>query len=88
MRHLNLYVDKHITKKELNNITFFFRFFLDDDEKLEDIKKQYTSGELLTGELKKILIDTLTPVLTSHQHIRSQISDETLQTFMTPRKLC
>lgn len=64
------------------------RFFLDDDEKLEEIKENYTSGKLLTGELKKFLIDVLTPVLTKHQEIRSQITDDTLQMFMTPRKLC
>lgn len=66
----------------------FCRFFLEDDDKLEEIRKNYTSGELLTGELKKILIDTLTPILAKHQEIRSKITDETLVTFMTPRKLC
>ncbi|ERL90416.1 tryptophan--tRNA ligase, cytoplasmic [Dendroctonus ponderosae] len=66
----------------------YLRFFLHDDEKLEEIKENYTSGKLLTGELKKFLIDVLTPVLTKHQEIRSQVTDDTLQTFMTPRKLC
>ncbi|XP_066262683.1 tryptophan--tRNA ligase, cytoplasmic [Euwallacea similis] len=66
----------------------YLRFFLEDDARLEEIKKSYTSGELLTGELKKILIDTLTPLITRHQEIRAQISDETVQQFMTPRKLC
>lgn len=65
----------------------YLRFFLDNDEKLEQIRKEYTSGELLTGELKKILLDTLTPVINSHQENRAKITDEILQTFMTPRKL-
>ncbi|CAH1101619.1 unnamed protein product [Psylliodes chrysocephalus] len=65
----------------------YLRFFLEDDEKLEQIKKDYTSGALLTGELKKILIDILTPIIVDHQKRRSEISDEVLKKFMTPRKL-
>ena len=34
-------------------------FFLDDDEKLEDIRVKYSSGEMLTGEVKTILIKCL-----------------------------
>lgn len=66
----------------------YLRFFLQDDAKLEEIRKDYTSGALLTGELKKILIETLTPVLTQHQENRSKITKEILETFMTPRNLC
>jgi tryptophanyl-tRNA synthetase len=35
-------------------------FFLEDDEQLADIGRKYASGELLTGEVKKILIGVLT----------------------------
>ncbi|KAH1007787.1 hypothetical protein HUJ04_004981 [Dendroctonus ponderosae] len=80
--------DIDISYQYLRKITFERTFFLHDDEKLEEIKENYTSGKLLTGELKKFLIDVLTPVLTKHQEIRSQVTDDTLQTFMTPRKLC
>jgi tryptophanyl-tRNA synthetase len=38
-------------------------FFLEDDEKLEEIKQKYSKGEMLTGEVKKILIDTLNEFL-------------------------
>lgn len=65
----------------------YLKFFLEDDERLEQIGRDYTSGALLTGELKKILIDVLTPVLTEHQQRRAQITDEVLKQFMTPRKL-
>merc|ERR1719168_122183 len=37
----------------------YLTFFLEDDDKLAQIKKDYTSGELLTGFLKKELIDVL-----------------------------
>lgn len=65
----------------------YLRFFLEDDERLEEIRKQYTSGELLTGELKKILIDILTPIITEHQQRRAKVTDEVLRAYMTPRKL-
>lgn len=65
----------------------YLRFFLDDDERLEQIRKDYTSGALLTGELKKILIDTIQPIIALHQERRAAITDELLKQFMTPRKL-
>lgn len=33
------------------------KFFLNDDEELEKIRKTYISGELLSGEIKKIAIE-------------------------------
>nr|XP_033807431.1 tryptophan--tRNA ligase, cytoplasmic isoform X2 [Geotrypetes seraphini]XP_033807432.1 tryptophan--tRNA ligase, cytoplasmic isoform X2 [Geotrypetes seraphini] len=65
----------------------YLTFFLEDDEKLEKIRQDYTSGALLTGELKKALIETLQPIILAHQERRKQISDETVKLFMTPRKL-
>jgi tryptophanyl-tRNA synthetase len=35
------------------------RFFLEDDEQLADIEKKYGSGEMLTGEVKAVLIECL-----------------------------
>merc|ERR1719414_314872 len=65
----------------------YLTFFLEDDEKLEKIRKDYTSGELLTGFLKKELIDVLTPIIEEHQKRRKDITDEMAFEFMTPRKL-
>lgn len=65
----------------------YLTFFLEDDERLEQIRKDYSSGDLLTGELKKILIDTLAPIIQRHQESRAHITDEILKEFMTPRKL-
>ena len=42
----------------------YLTFFLDDDEQLKDIEQKYGSGEMLTGEVKKILIDCLTKFVT------------------------
>ena len=65
----------------------FFRFFLEDDEKLEKIRADYSSGELLSGFLKKELIDVLTPMVLQHQEKRKLVTDQLIQEFMTPRKL-
>ncbi|CAH1999643.1 unnamed protein product [Acanthoscelides obtectus] len=65
----------------------YLRFFLEDDDKLEQIRKDYTSGALLTGELKKILIDTITPIIVQHQERRAEVTDEVLKEYMMPRKL-
>lgn len=65
----------------------YLTFFLEDDEKLEQIRKDYTSGALLTGELKKILIETITPIVATHQERRAKVTDEVLKQYMTPRKL-
>ncbi|KAL5966633.1 Tryptophan--tRNA ligase cytoplasmic, partial [Taenia solium] len=47
----------------------------------------YTSGELLTGNLKKELIAILTDLVTQHQRRRAQITEAILDEFMTPRPL-
>nr|CDS26036.1 tryptophanyl tRNA synthetase [Hymenolepis microstoma] len=65
----------------------YLRFFLEDDEKLEKIRKDYTAGELLTGDLKKELITLLTDIVKEHQQRRAAITEEQLNEFMTPRPL-
>lgn len=63
------------------------RFFLEDDEELEKIRVSYSKGELLSGEIKKIAIETLQPIVADHQAKRKEVTDEILEQFMTPRKL-
>ncbi|RZF34171.1 hypothetical protein LSTR_LSTR003581 [Laodelphax striatellus] len=65
----------------------YLRFFMEDDEQLEKIKKDYESGALLTGELKKILVETLQPIIAEHQKRRAEITDDVVKQYMTPRKL-
>lgn len=65
----------------------YLTFFLEDDEQLEKIRQDYTSGALLTGDLKKCLIETLQPMIASHQERRKQVTDDMVKQFMTPRKL-
>lgn len=41
--------------------------FLEDDARLKEIGKKYESGEMLTGEIKQILIEKLNDFLQAHQ---------------------
>merc|ERR1712058_106145 len=50
----------------------YLTFFLDDDEKLAKIKTDYRSGDLLSGFLKKELIEVLQPMVAAHQKARAQ----------------
>ncbi|KAI9658132.1 MAG: hypothetical protein M1831_003977 [Alyxoria varia] len=65
----------------------YLTYFLEDDSKLAEIKRQYESGEMLTGELKKECITIMQEYVTGFQERRSKITDDTLQAFMKPRKL-
>jgi len=65
----------------------YLRYFLEDDEELAQIKKDYTSGQLLTGEIKAKAIEVLQPVVAEHQRARSLVTDDMVRQFMTPRKL-
>ncbi|VDN08337.1 unnamed protein product [Thelazia callipaeda] len=78
----------------------FLRYFMEDDDRLESIRKaslynryfvssfqRYTSGELLTGELKSVAIEEVQRVITELQERRKNITDAVLKSFLIPRKL-
>jgi tryptophanyl-tRNA synthetase len=62
-------------------------FFLEDDERLADIARDYSSGAMLTGEIKKELILVLTELVTEHQQRRNLVTDEVVKQFMEIRPL-
>lgn len=65
----------------------YLTFFVDDDEELERIRAAYTSGEMLTGELKKICIETLQKFVLGFQERRSKVTHEIVRQFMDPKPL-
>ncbi|CAF4938996.1 unnamed protein product [Rotaria sp. Silwood1] len=65
----------------------YLKFFMEDDEKLERLRSGYSSGQLLTGELKQELIGVLQKLIAEHQQRRKQITDEQVKDFMRPRPL-
>ncbi|VDN54141.1 unnamed protein product [Dracunculus medinensis] len=65
----------------------FLRYFMEDDDKLENIRKLYTSGDLLSGELKALAINEIQKIIGEIQTERKKISDETVKKFAAVRKL-
>lgn len=53
---------------------------------LKKIKKDYASGELLTGELKAILIKVLQELVAKHQQARALVTEETIDSFFKIRR--
>ncbi|MBC5793107.1 MAG: tryptophan--tRNA ligase [Nanohaloarchaea archaeon] len=50
-----------------------------DDEELERIRREYSSGEMLSGELKQIAKEKIEEFLTEHQRKREEASEEVEQ---------
>jgi len=65
----------------------YLKFFLDDEQKLEEIRIKYASGEMLTGEVKTILINVLSELVQRHQDARNAVSDDVIDAFMSVRKM-
>jgi len=65
----------------------YLSFFEEDDDKLESIRRAYSSGEMLTGELKKELVAILQRIVVEHQERRKTITDDVVLQYMQPRKL-
>lgn len=65
----------------------YLTFFLEDDAKLEQIRKDYSTGQMLSGEIKRELIQILQPLVAEHQRRRAAVSDEVLDEFFAHRRL-
>lgn len=65
----------------------YLTFFLEDDDKLEQIRSDYAAGKLLSGEIKKELINVVQPIVKAHQDKRAQVTDEILDKFFKVRPL-
>ena len=49
--------------------------------------RDYSSGAMLTGEVKKDLIAVLTDLVQGHQQRRAEVTEEMLMEFMRVREL-
>lgn len=65
----------------------YLSFFLDDDEKLEEIRTAYKEGQMLSGEIKKELINVLQPIVKRHQERRREVTDEVIESYFMERVL-
>jgi len=65
----------------------WLRFFLEDDAELEQIQQDYSSGKLLSGEIKAKLIACIQPIIKNFQENRAAVTDDDVKNFMSIRKL-
>jgi tryptophanyl-tRNA synthetase len=65
----------------------FLKFFLEDDDELERIRQDYSSGKMLTGDLKKKAIEVVQAIVADLQARRKTVTDEDVRTFTAVRKL-
>uniref|UniRef100_J3NDY9 Tryptophan--tRNA ligase, cytoplasmic n=1 Tax=Oryza brachyantha TaxID=4533 RepID=J3NDY9_ORYBR len=65
----------------------YLNFFLEDDDELEHVKKEYKEGRMLTGEVKQRLIAVLSELVARHQRARAQVTEEMVDAFMAVRPL-
>lgn len=71
----------------LTNPYLDLSYFEDDDEKLKQVEESYRSGEMMTGELKKMAITLLQEYVREFQDRRKEVTEEIMRQYMTPRKL-
>lgn len=60
----------------------YLRFFLHDDAELETIAREYGSGAMLTGEVKKRCAAILQDFVKDFQARRAKVTNETVEEFM------
>lgn len=65
----------------------YLNFFLEDDNELEHIKKEYKEGRMLTGEVKQRLVAVLSELVARHQRARALVTEEMVDVFMAARPL-
>lgn len=62
-------------------------FFQHDDDELERVRAAYSSGQMLSGEIKMELVKVITPLVEAHQTARARVSDDMVRAFMAVRKM-
>ena len=60
----------------------YLTFFVDNDEEIETLAKDYRAGRLLTGELKKRCIQELQRVVAEFQERKAKVNDDVIRQFM------
>ncbi|CCG81427.1 Tryptophanyl-tRNA synthetase,cytoplasmic [Taphrina deformans PYCC 5710] len=64
----------------------YLTFFMEDDDRLAELKAGYLKGEVLTGEMKKECIAVLQDFVGSFQKRRSEVTDDVLKHYMDPNR--
>ncbi|KAK2196953.1 bifunctional Rossmann-like alpha-beta-alpha sandwich fold/Tryptophan-tRNA ligase/Aminoacyl-tRNA synthetase [Babesia duncani] len=64
----------------------YLRYFLHDDQQLQEIETAYSNGTMLSGEVKNKLADLIIPQILEYQARRQAVTDETVRLFMDPTR--
>jgi len=64
----------------------YLLYFLDSDEELKHIAKEYSAGRMMTCEVKKKAIEVIWNILKEHQEARTQINETVVMEFMNPHR--
>ncbi|KAJ3170170.1 tryptophan--tRNA ligase [Geranomyces variabilis] len=64
----------------------YLRFLLDDDEELEDVRRRYSSGEMMSGEMKQKCISVVQAIVLDIQQRRKNLTQETIDKFFNTEK--
>lgn len=59
----------------------WLRFFLEDDAELTRLQRQYMLGRIMSSDVKDVLIQTLTQIVTGHQEARKKVTDDDVKLF-------
>lgn len=65
----------------------FLTFFLEDDERLDEIKQAYEKGEMSSGEMKASATKELQEYVAAFRERRKSVTPEIRAEFMRPRQL-
>lgn len=65
----------------------YLSFFLDNDQRLEEIKQAYEEGKMQSGEMKATAIKELQAYVAAFRGRRKAVSEDSRAEFMRPRQL-
>ena len=60
-------------------------FFLEDDDALAKLTTDYAAGRIMTGDVKKVLIEELQQIVKSHQDTYKTLTDADIDAYMKIR---
>lgn len=64
----------------------YMLYFNHDDDQMQTIAHRYRSGEMLSGEIKKLMADCVCEFVTHHQAERAKVTDEVLRHFFNRQR--
>nr|CCC47328.1 putative tryptophanyl-tRNA synthetase [Trypanosoma vivax Y486] len=65
----------------------WMEFFLEDDDELERLRREYMLGRIMTGEVKKRLVELITGIVKRHQESRKKVTDDDVKLFSSIRPM-